>query len=268
MEGFVQQLAVAYVARGYYFYVTASSPRARTRPGSTPSSAPATAWGCRSGRGPAAGPPGRRATPTSGTGGSSCSWPRTARARSSSRRPESVRDARRTPIRFSGYAISHRGGHVHVRIDRPVYLGLKAYLVGIAAHRDEAGLAAEVRRVLDFEPYAPVRSQCRAILPGGQPGAGGGRAARGAADRASGRGGGSSGRSGRREEAIPARPLAPVRWSGPCRSRSAIASVCPAHRGGATTAWSARNGAGAEMAGADPTRLADRCVGPATPKSN
>src|SRR3954454_7293708 len=36
----------------------------------------------------------------------------------------------------------------------------------------------------------------------------------------------------------------------------------------ANTAWSAPNGAGAEMAGADPTRLADRCVGPATPKSN
>ena len=180
MEGFVQQLAVAYVARGYYFYVTGFVPEGKDPARVTPSSAPATGSGYRSGRGHGAGPPGRRATPTSGTAGSSCSWPRTARARSSSRRPGRVRDARRTPIRFSGYAISHRGGHVHVRIDRPAYLGLKAYLVGIAPHRDEA----------DWRPRSGA-ARLRAVragplaMPGdpprGQPGACGGRAARGAA---------------------------------------------------------------------------------------
>ena len=134
---------------------------------------------------------------------------------------KSVRDARRTPIRFSGYAISHRGGHVHVRIDRPVYLGLKAYLVGIAAHRDESDLAAEVRRVLDFEPYAPVRSQCRAILRAVNRGVrrpGCPRCRR----RASGRGGGSCGRSGRREEAIMMEHLAllPTDRSKICKSKT------------------------------------------------
>ena len=165
VEGFVQQLAVAYVAPGVLLLCHGIRPRrARTRRGSTPSSAPATGWGYRSGPGPGAGPPGRRATPTSGSGGSSCSWPLTARARSSPRRRGSVRDARRTPIRFSGYAISHRGGHVHVRIDRPVYLGLKAYLVGIAAAQGRVRPGGRGPEGARLRAVAPVRSQCRAIL--------------------------------------------------------------------------------------------------------
>ena len=164
VEGFVQQLAVAYVARGYYFYVTGLVPE-----GKDPARVDAklcarygvglSKWARARRR--AAGQAShayiryRRFFVLLATHGESPFFAEEAR---------SVRDARRTPIRFSGYAISHRGGHVHVRIDRPVYLGLRAYLLGIAAHRGESGLAAEVRRVLDFEPYAPVRSQCRAIL--------------------------------------------------------------------------------------------------------
>jgi hypothetical protein len=75
-----------------------------------------------------------------------------------------VRDARKTPIRFQGYAISHRGGRVHVRIDQKRYLETKCYLVGIAPHRSVTELLAEVRQELSFEPYAPIRSQMFCIL--------------------------------------------------------------------------------------------------------
>ena len=69
-----------------------------------------------------------------------------------------VRDARRTPIRVGGYALSIRGGHVHVRIDLEVYRRLRAYLFDIAIHRRAPALAAEFYG-LPFEPYAPVRRQ-------------------------------------------------------------------------------------------------------------
>src|SRR3954471_5069430 len=140
VEGFVQQLAVAYVARGYYFYVTGIVPE-----GKDPARVDAklcarygvglSRWA--KARRRAAGRAShaylrfRRFFVLLATHGESPFFAEEVRA---------VRDARRTPIRFSGYAVSHRGGHVHVRIDRPVYLGLKAYLVGIAPHRDEAAM--------------------------------------------------------------------------------------------------------------------------------
>jgi hypothetical protein len=164
VEGFVQQLAVAYVARGYYFYVTGYVPE-----GKDPARVDAklcarygvglSKWARArrraAGRASHAYIRYRRFFVLLATHGESPFFADEAR---------SVRDARRTPIRFSGYAIGHRGGHAQVRIDRPVYLGLKSYLVGIAPHRDGDAMAAELRRTLDFEPYAPVRSQCRAVL--------------------------------------------------------------------------------------------------------
>ena len=74
-----------------------------------------------------------------------------------------VRDARRTPIRVGGYALSIRGGHVHVRIDLDVYRRLRAYLFDIAIHRKAPALAAEFYG-LPFEPYAPVRRQLLNML--------------------------------------------------------------------------------------------------------
>ena len=75
----------------------------------------------------------------------------------------SIRDARRTPIRVGGYALSIRGGHVHVRIDLAVYRRLRAYLFDIAIHRKASALAAEFYG-LPFEPYAPVRRQLLNML--------------------------------------------------------------------------------------------------------
>jgi hypothetical protein len=74
-----------------------------------------------------------------------------------------IRDARRTPIRFRGYAISHRGGHSHVRIDLDEYRRLKAYFVERSVHRTAEQLAGELGH-LPFEPYAPVRRQLLAVL--------------------------------------------------------------------------------------------------------
>ena len=69
-----------------------------------------------------------------------------------------VRDARRTPIRVGGYAISHRGGHASVRIDQRRYQELKAYLVDLAKHRRRDTVEAAFRQV-PFVPYAPIRRQ-------------------------------------------------------------------------------------------------------------
>jgi hypothetical protein len=75
----------------------------------------------------------------------------------------SVRDARRTPIRFRGYSISYRNGHPHVRIEQEEYKRLKAYFLDLALHRSAERLGSELAR-LPFEPYAPIRGQLLAVL--------------------------------------------------------------------------------------------------------
>lgn len=75
----------------------------------------------------------------------------------------SIRDARKTPIRFRGYSISYRGGHPHVRIDQEEYKRLKAYFQDIALRRSVERLESELAR-LPFEPYSPVRRQLLAVL--------------------------------------------------------------------------------------------------------
>ena len=46
-----------------------------------------------------------------------------------------IRDIRRVPIKFGGYSVSYRNGHASVRIDQETYKGLKAYLVDLAPRR-------------------------------------------------------------------------------------------------------------------------------------
>jgi hypothetical protein len=75
----------------------------------------------------------------------------------------SIRDARKTPIRFQGYSISYRGGHPHVRIEQQEYKRLKAYFLDVATHRSVERLERELGS-LPFEPYAPVRRQLLAVL--------------------------------------------------------------------------------------------------------
>jgi hypothetical protein len=68
-----------------------------------------------------------------------------------------IRDCRETPIKFASYAISFRGGHAHVRIDRETERDLKAFFRERALSSLER-LEREFGR-LPFAPYAPVRRQ-------------------------------------------------------------------------------------------------------------
>ena len=80
-----------------------------------------------------------------------------------------VRDIRRQPLYFMGYAIGCRQGrdgrrwHPSVRIERGVFRALKADLTQKAAHRSVEELCRELR-ALDYVPYAPVRRQLLGLL--------------------------------------------------------------------------------------------------------
>lgn len=69
-----------------------------------------------------------------------------------------IRDLREVPIKFGGYSISYRKGHASVRIEQGVFSDLKAYLLDNAAHRS-AGALERAFSQLQFEPYAPIRVQ-------------------------------------------------------------------------------------------------------------
>ena len=71
---------------------------------------------------------------------------------------EQVKDARRSPIRYAGYSMSHRGGHSHIRIELEEYRNLKAMLLDLSTRRP-VGALARMFRELPYEPYAPVRRQ-------------------------------------------------------------------------------------------------------------
>lgn len=73
-----------------------------------------------------------------------------------------IRDARRQPIKFAGYAISYRNGHACVRIEQREYQQLKAWFLDLACRRSVETLSAEFGLVR-FVPYATVRQQLLAI---------------------------------------------------------------------------------------------------------
>jgi hypothetical protein len=163
VAGFIQQLAVAYVGRGYFFYVTGEIPE-RKDPRAIDEKL-IEKYGLAIGkteraRRKAAGLANvqyiryRRTFIIVATCGKHVFFDREGSL---------VRDAREVPIKFAGYAISYREGHPHVRIEQSRYLGLKAYLVDISVHRAKEALEGEFRRIL-YEPYAPVRSQLHCIL--------------------------------------------------------------------------------------------------------
>lgn len=164
VAGFIQQLAVGYVRNGYFFYVIGYIPEQKD---------PATV----------------DAKLVARYGAGLSKW---ARARRKAARRcnthyirhgrffvllathgegtffaeegEAVRDVRRVPIKYGGYAVGYSGGHVQVRIERGRYLGLKAHLCQLATRRTAEEMARLIRAELQFEPYAPVRSQSLAIL--------------------------------------------------------------------------------------------------------
>lgn len=156
IDGFIQQLAVAYVARGYWFYVVGRVP------------------------------PGKDAEAIDRKlmkryGVSLSRWQRARRKRAGLANVhylrhghifvllstagaheffdrEKVRDCRRTPIRVFGYSVSYRNGKASVRIDLKQLKVLKAHLLDVALTRDVFALERTLRG-LPFAPYGPVRSQ-------------------------------------------------------------------------------------------------------------
>jgi hypothetical protein len=74
-----------------------------------------------------------------------------------------LKDAHEVPIKLGGYAVSFRGGHACVRIERGAWKKLKAYYLDLATKRSESWLKMEFHR-WPFEPWAPIRRQTFVIL--------------------------------------------------------------------------------------------------------
>lgn len=158
VEGFVQQVAVQYLRHGYWFYVAGSvpagkDPRAVDRKliakfGITTSS--------------------KERTRRKRAGLANLHYIRHdrffllmathGRHRFFDDEAGQIRDARRHPIKFAGYAISYRNRHTCVRIERHEYQQLKAWFLDMGCRRSVAALAAEFRSTR-FVIYAPVRKQ-------------------------------------------------------------------------------------------------------------
>lgn len=163
VEGFIQQLAVAYVARGYFFYVTGHIP-GRKDPHRVDEKLVE-----------------RYHIDLS-------QWARARRKRAGHANVQylrhedffvllathgdhpffeeegrNVHDVRRCAIKYAGYAVGFRGGHVQVRIDLPQYRELKAWFEEQATRRTAERLAKAFYE-LPFEPYYLVRRQEFSIL--------------------------------------------------------------------------------------------------------
>ncbi len=163
LGGFVQQIAVSYIANGYFFYATGRVPE-RKDPRLLD----------------------RKFAETYGLDISK--WARSRRKRAGqanvryirferffvllatageheffANEGKLIRDVRRVPLKFGGYSLSHRGGHAHVRIEQETYRMVKSHLVDLAVRRSVESLEAEFRG-LPFEPYRPVVRQVLNIL--------------------------------------------------------------------------------------------------------
>lgn len=163
LEGFIQQLAVSYVGRGYWWYVTGQIPDDKV---------PADVDQKLIER-------------------YDITWKKWERARRKElglanlqyirfrnffvilasegehvfkqREASRIQDVRRKGIQFGGYLISFRNGHVQVRIDDETYRQLKAHYVGLALRRTNETLISEFYAA-PFEPYSPVKRQMFNIL--------------------------------------------------------------------------------------------------------
>jgi hypothetical protein len=168
LAGFIQQLAVSYVARGYFHYVTGHVPE-----GKDPAAVDAKLID-RYGVGLSVWSRARRRA----NGEAGVQYLRHDRFFVLLATPgvhrlfaeeKGMRDFRKTPLRYRGYSVSARHStvtgrlHASVRIDREVYLGVKARLIELAPHRSVEALAGELNR-LPFEPYAPIRKQYVKLL--------------------------------------------------------------------------------------------------------
>lgn len=163
LEGFIQQLAVSYIENGYYFYVVGQVPRekdpARLDLKLIDRYAIDVSKWTRARR--------KRA------GGASVQYVRLERIfvllathgehEFFVQEGDRVRDVRRVPLKVFGYALTHKRGHVQVRIEREQFKELRAYFLGVAVHRQADWLESQLRS-LPFEPYSHVRRQLQQVL--------------------------------------------------------------------------------------------------------
>jgi len=163
LGGFVQQVAVCYIGRGYFFYVTGLIPR-RKDPKDVDRKF-IERYGLRLSKWARAR---RRRAGTAGIqyirlGRFFALLATEGKHRFFEDEAANLRDARRVSLKVGGYSISHRGGRPHVRIRQEEYLNLKAYLLELAPRHSAAQMADEFSKIA-FEPYAPVRQQLFTIL--------------------------------------------------------------------------------------------------------
>jgi hypothetical protein len=74
-----------------------------------------------------------------------------------------LKDIRSEPVKYAGYSISYKQGvdrfwHPSVRINPNQYNMLKSHFLDVCLHRSAVQIGREFNR-LPFEPYAPVRRQ-------------------------------------------------------------------------------------------------------------
>jgi len=162
VAGFIQQLAVCYVGRGYWFYVTGQIPKSKD---------------------PLA--VDRKLIDRYGIDLSKYQRHRRKREdkanlqyiryqrffallATSGQHPffeeekTLIRDIRKSPLLFAGHAISYKQNHPHVRIAKDAYQELRAYLLNIACHASHETLE-KILLTAPYEAYAPVKKQLLSI---------------------------------------------------------------------------------------------------------
>jgi len=167
VEGFVQQLAVAYITHGYWFYVTGEIPEGKD-------------------------PTAVDAKLIERYGIAISKWARCRRKKQGlanmqylrherffvllatkgrheffERERESFRDVRRVPIKFAGYSVGCRKGrdgrwHASVRIHPQQFLTARSYFTDVALSRSLKDLATALSNSI-AEPYAPIKLQLQTL---------------------------------------------------------------------------------------------------------
>lgn len=178
LEGFIQQLAVAYVARGYYFYVTGSVPKRisaaeHDRRMLSKFDVAMSKWS-RYRRRRRIGPGGRPLACVQylrhedfwvllATHGEHYFFIEHAAVHEGVRllKPQ-YRDIREQPVQYGGYSVSS-GKRTSVRISERAYRELKSHFVGMALETSRPSLEREFGRA-PFEPYGGVTRQMFTIL--------------------------------------------------------------------------------------------------------
>lgn len=162
VDGFVQQVAVAYLTRGYWFYVAGHVPD-----GKDPAAVDAKLVAkyrvdvsqkerCR-----------RKAA-----GLANMQYIRHERffllMATHGQHPffqeeaVNIRDARRIPIRYAGYSLSFRNRRASIRIAPDEYSRLKSHFLEISCRRSVDGIAREFAG-LHFQPFSPIRAQLLSV---------------------------------------------------------------------------------------------------------